>query len=112
VTLDSPVRRLTVVDTLGAAGPVDAVLRWQLGPDVQVELNGTDAELSWPFGREQRQGKIKLPTEFVWTWRRGAVDPIEGWYAPRFGCRVPATTLVGRGTSVSATRLVTELELP
>jgi hypothetical protein len=28
------------------------------------------------------------------------LDPIEGWYAPRFGTRVPANTLVGRGIAI------------
>jgi hypothetical protein len=53
-----------------------------------------------------------LPAALNWSTHRGEVDPIEGWYAPRFGTRVPATSLIGRGIATSSTRLLTELELP
>jgi len=112
VTLDSPGRHLTVVDTLESGGAVDAVLRWQLGPDVQVELDGAYATLTWPVRGERRRGRLTLPAELDWTAHRGKDHPIEGWYSPRFGSRVPATCLVGRGSSAVATRLVTKLELP
>ena len=114
VTLDSPGRRLTVVDTLDdrRTGRV-AVLRWQLGPDVQVELDGAHAALSWSVGGERRQGTLDPPERSSPGPATGAsTDPIEGWYSPRFGSRVPATALVGRGTFAVTTRLVTELELP
>jgi hypothetical protein len=112
VTLDSPGRRLTVVDTVEADGPVDAVLRWQLGPDVAVELDGAQADLTWPTGADLRQGRLTLPPELTWTAHRGEVDPIAGWYSPRFGSRIPATCLVGRGrTAPATTRFTTKLEL-
>jgi hypothetical protein len=112
VTLDSPGRRLTVIDTLESDGAVDAVLRWLLGPEVQVELNSDHAVLSWSVDGERREGRLSLPTELEWTTHRGEQNPIEGWYSPGFGSRVPATCLVGRGSSAVATRLVTKLELP
>ena len=46
------------------------------------------------------------------TGNRAEADEVVGWYAPRFGVRVPATSLVGQGMALSSTRLVTELELP
>ena len=112
VTLDSPSRLLTVVDTLATGAPVEAVLRWQLGPDLQVELDNAYAVLSWSVGGERREGQLTLPPELIWTWHRGDTAPVEGWYAPRFGRRIPATALVGRGTFAVTTRLVTTLELP
>ena len=53
-----------------------------------------------------------LPDGLTWTVHRAEVDPVVGWYSPRFGARVPATSLIGRGMAASSTRLVTELELP
>jgi hypothetical protein len=111
-TLDSAARRLTVVDTFDAAAAVPLRLSWHLGPDIEVDLDGNRATLSWQVGADRRQGVIVLPDELTWSARRGDVDPVEGWYAPRFGVRVPATSLVGRGMAASWTRLVTELELP
>jgi hypothetical protein len=112
VTLDSPRRSLTVVDTLGTAAEVPLRLSWHLGPDVSVELEGAQATLTWQVGLDRRQGTLALPDGLAWTAHRADVDPVEGWYSPRFGCRVPATSLVGRGRGASSTRLVTVLTLP
>jgi hypothetical protein len=112
VMLDSPSRCLTVVDTLDASVPVALSMTWQLGPDVQVDLNGAHAALSWRVGAERRHGLMILPKELAWTCHRGEIDPIAGWYSPRFGARVPATSLIGRGMASSSTRLFTALELP
>jgi hypothetical protein len=112
VTLDSPGRRLTIVDTIDAPTPVESRLSWHLGPDVRVDLAGAYAALSWQVGPERRRGTLTLPNELAWTCYRGEIDPIAGWYSPRFGTRLPTTSLVGRGMASSGTRLVTELELP
>jgi hypothetical protein len=112
VMLDSPRRCLTVIDTLDAVAPVGVSMTWQLGPKVHVELNGAHAALSWSVGPERRRGLMILPKELAWTCHRGEVDPIEGWYSPRFGARVAATSLIGRGMASSSTRLFTALELP
>jgi hypothetical protein len=112
VTLNSPGRRLTVVDTFDTAAEVPLQLSWHVGPDVQVDLDGARAALTWQVGRDSQLGKIVLPDALAWTSHRATVDPVSGWYSPRFGRRVAATSLVGRGTGSSATRLVTVLELP
>jgi Heparinase II/III-like protein/Heparinase II/III N-terminus len=112
VRLDSPGRRLTVVDTFPVAAAVPILVSWHLGPEVAIDLDGTRAALSWQSGPNARQGSMLLPAALNWSTHRGEVDPIEGWYAPRFGTRVPATSLIGRGIATSSTRLLTELELP
>jgi len=110
--LDSAARRLTVVDTFDTADVVPMRLSWHLGPDIRVVLDGARATLSWRAGSDRRQATMRLPDELTWSTHRASPAPIEGWYAPRFGVRVPATSLVGRGMAASWTRLVTELELP
>jgi len=112
VTLDSPARLLTIVDHVDAAVAVPVRLSWHLGPDILIDLNGMRATLSWHVGSERRQGTMLLPDVLAWTLHRAEIDPVEGWYSPRFGRRVPATSLVGHGTASPSTRLVTELELP
>ena len=67
VTLDSPGRRLTVVDTFDATAAVPLRLSWHFGPDIVVELNGAYARLSWHVGPEQRQGTLVLPDGLTWT---------------------------------------------
>jgi hypothetical protein len=111
-TLDSPRRRLTIIDSFDTAAAVSVRLNWHLGPDIVVDLDGTRATLRWQRGPDRRQGTMLLPEGLSWTVHRATVDPIIGWYSPRFGSRVPATSLVGRGMTASTTRLVTKLELP
>jgi Heparinase II/III-like protein/Heparinase II/III N-terminus len=112
VTLDSPQRRLTIVDTFDAAKAVPARLSWHFGPDVQVDLNEAHATLSWQVGPDTRQGTLALPADLEWTCLRAKVGPIGGWYSPRFAARVAATSLFGHGVVSHSTRLVTQLELP
>lgn len=125
VTLDSGARQLTVTDSLVppgsdreaaddavAAQPVPVVTTWQLGPEVHVELDGSRAELTWEAVDGPRHARLGLAPELEWSAHRGETGPIRGWYAPRFGERVPATLLAGRGSVDPATTLVTNLELP
>jgi hypothetical protein len=112
VTLDSLARRLTVVDTFETSGTVPFRLSWHLGPDVAVDLDHGRATLSWQVGSDRKQGTLALAQGLAWTCHRAQTNPILGWYSPRFGVRVPATSLVGQGMASSFSRLVTELELP
>jgi hypothetical protein len=112
VTLDSVSRRLVVHDSLDADRPVPVTLAWQLGPEVEVSLAEGVAELSWPTANGVARGRLILPGSLDWSARRGELEPIAGWYAPRFGSKVPSWTLLGRGAADSATALVTEVELP
>jgi hypothetical protein len=112
VTLDSHRRRLTVVDTIEAAQVIPLRMSWHLGPDITIDLNGVRATLSWHVGPDHRQGTLLLPHEPAWTVHRAETDPVVGWYSPRFGVRLPSSSLVGRGAATSSTRLITELEMP
>ena len=112
VTLNSPGRRIIIVDTVEATAAVPVRLSWHLGPDIVIEMDGPQATLSWQAGPEVRQGKLMLDQRLAWTVHRAEVEPIDGWYSPRFGSRVPATSLVGRGTASPWLGLTTELELP
>jgi hypothetical protein len=112
VTLDSPRRLLTVLDTFDAATPIPIRLWWHIGPAVQVELNECDASLFWQVGPSRRRGRLVLPQGLTWTAHHASLNPVAGWYSPHFNIRVPAISLVGQGVASYATHLVTELELP
>ncbi len=112
VTLDSRGRSLTVIDTFDITGEVPLRAWWHLGPDVEVDLDGSRAALTWGSGPDLRQATLVLPKVLAWTSHRAEVGPVVGWYSPRFGRRVAATSLVGQGTGSSSTHLITVLELP
>jgi hypothetical protein len=109
VSLDADTRTLTVVDTLDAAGEVPVRLSWHLGPEVNAVLDGAVARLSWRAGGERRRASLALPKGLRWAAHRGDEDPIEGWYSPGFGRRVPATSLIGHGEASAGSPLVTRL---
>nr|WP_198955001.1 alginate lyase family protein [Kineosporia sp. R_H_3] len=119
VTLDSPARTLTVVDDVtgpvGSSGPAGAAvplrLSWHLGPAVDVDLGDRTARLAWTAQDGRRTARLRLPGDLTWTAHRGEDDPPLGWYSPRFGRRVPSTSLVGTGSGAAGTHLVTVLEL-
>jgi hypothetical protein len=112
VTLDSPARLLTIIDTLDSSAEFSLTLWWHLGPDVTVELEGAEARLAWHAGGVHRRATLALPEALGWTSHTAETTPICGWYAPRFGRRVPATALAGRASSTSVNQLVTVLRLP
>jgi Heparinase II/III-like protein/Heparinase II/III N-terminus len=109
VSLDADSSTLTVVDTLAVEGDVPVRLSWHLGPDVTASLDGSVAHLSWHVDGEVRTATLQVPPELRWSAHRGEEDPIQGWYSPGFGRRVPATSLIGRGRGSASSPLVTRL---
>ena len=109
VTLDSPARTLTVIDTLDTAGSVPLRLAWHFGPDVAVRLEAGRALLTWAAAGESRSAEMALPAELAWSRHQGDQDPVLGWYSPGFGRRVPSVSLIGSGRGTAATRLVSTL---
>ncbi len=67
---------------------------------------GNIAELTWPGG----SAVMTLPDALVWSSTRGGTEPIDGWYSPRFGERLPSISLAGSGTVPARTRLRTEMD--
>ncbi|WP_433167820.1 alginate lyase family protein [Kribbella sp. CA-247076] len=74
-------------------GSADVRMAWHLGPDVTVALDGATGRLEWPSG----SAVVELPAGLSWTAHSGCDDPLLGWYSPRFGRKVPITTLIGTG---------------
>lgn len=112
VSLDSPGRTLTMTDIIATGGRPRLSMAWHLGPHVRVELDGARARLSWTCDGRQREGLLLLPDRLEWSAHCGERNPVFGWYSPRFGQRIPATSLVGRGSAQPGTELVTLLQLP
>lgn len=112
VTLDADARRLCVLDQLEARSPRRVRLAFHLGPAVTAELRGPTATLSWTRDGALESATLQLPAELTWSAHRGEVNPLVGWYSPRFGQRVPATTLIGVAEGVSSRALSTTLLLP
>jgi hypothetical protein len=108
VRLDRAARRLDIVDEIDVGGH-DLRLAFHLGPDVEAELDGAQAILSWPDAGTPGTARLELPPQLQWSLHRGETDPVLGWYSPGFGQRVPAYTLLGRGRSAPGLPLTTRL---
>ncbi len=109
VRLDRTSRSVDIVDQIDG-GPHDVRLSFHLGPDVEAELDGSCAVLSWPGAVTPATARLELPTGLRWSLHRGETDPILGWYSRGLGRRVPAGTLVGRGRSAPDAAFSTRLE--
>ena len=121
VLLDRASRIIDIVDQI-EGGAHSVRLAFHLGPDVLAELEGSRAALSWPAASTSPGGSggtasprmdtawLELPLGLQWSLHRGETDPVLGWYAPGFGCRVPAWTLLGSGRCEPGMPLATRLE--
>ena len=86
---------LRVEDHLDAAS--DVRMAWHLGSGGVRRAGRSHGRLEWPTG----SAIVELPAGLSWTAHRGGDDPLLGWYSPRFGHKVPITTLVGSGPSAA-----------
>ena len=109
VRLDRASRRVDIVDEIDG-GSHDVRLAFHLGPDVDVELDGSCALLRWPSASTPGAAQLELPRRLQWSLHRGETDPILGWYAPGLGRRIATFTLVGRGRSAPDAPLTTRLD--
>ena len=109
VLLDRASRSIDIIDQF-EGGSHDVRLTFHLGPEVQVDLDGCCAMLSWPGTAEPSRARLELPSGLCWTVQRGQTQPILGWYSPGLGRRVPAFSLLGCGRCAPDTPLATRLE--
>ncbi len=98
VVLDRQDRWLLIEDRVQSAEPLSVRLAFHLGPAVGASLRGDGADLAWLGEDGPRTARLSLPPSLTWRAWRGSLDPMLGWYAPCFGQRVPATSMVGEGT--------------
>jgi hypothetical protein len=106
VRLDRAARSIEITDEI-EGGSRDARLAFHLGPEVQAELDGSVATLSW-IGRGAAQ--LTLPGQLAWNLHRAETDPVLGWYSSGLGHRVPAWTLLGTGRITPDNPLITLLQ--
>jgi Heparinase II/III-like protein len=102
VRLDRAQRILTITDQVASEARHRCRLAFHLGPLVSADLSGAVVSLTWPLAAGTASATILLPASLDWTVHRGESDPVMGWYSSGFGCRQPATTLLGSGTVGSA----------
>jgi uncharacterized heparinase superfamily protein len=98
VVMDRQDRWVLIEDRVEAAERVHVRLAFHLGPAVGASLRGDGADLAWLSGAGPQLARLSLPAALTWRAWRGSLDPMLGWYAPCFGERVPATSLIGEGT--------------
>lgn len=108
VLLDRGARCIEFIDEIDG-GSHDVRLAFHLGPDVQAELDGADAILSWTSESAPGTARMALPGELRWRLYRGETSPILGWYSPALGTRVLAYTLLGTGSIADGVRLITRM---
>jgi hypothetical protein len=111
VTLERATRTLALTDVVDGDSRHHVRLALHLGPAVAVELCGTTAHLSWQGADGPVTATLALPAALRWSAHRGETGPVLGWYSPRFGEKVPTTTLLGNGSLEGRLELRTSLAL-
>ena len=109
VLLDRASRSIDIIDEIDG-GSHDIRLAFHFGPEVEVELDGSCAVLSWPGASVPGTARLELPPGLRWRLHRGETDRILGWYSPGLGRRVPAFSLLGCGHCLAGAPLATRLE--
>jgi Heparinase II/III-like protein/Heparinase II/III N-terminus len=109
VFLDRAARSIDIIDEV-EGGSHDVRLAFHLGPQVQVELSGSRADLRWPAVSVRGAAQLELPPGLQWSLHWGETDPILGWYSSGLGARVPTFTIIGQGRCVPGVPLTTRLE--
>ena len=109
VLLDRASRSIDIIDEI-EGGSHEIRLAFHLGPEVQVDLVGSCAQLGWTVASVHEAARMELPPGLQWSLHRGETDPILGWYSPGLGRRVPAFSLLGCGRCVPGAPLATRLE--
>lgn len=115
VSLHRPSRRLVINDVLTSTSHHTARLAFHLGPEVTAVLPTTPASpamLRWAGDAGDVEARLYLPGGLTWSAHRGEADPVLGWYSPRFGERVPTTTLIGEGPVGTSAEFCTQLVFP
>ena len=110
VTLDPEGRTLTIIDTVTSAVPHTIRLAFHLGPDVTVDLSGSAAQLGWHGKGGPVSAHLHLAGALRWTLHRGETGPAVGWHSPRFGHRLPITTLLGEGACTDGIELTSRID--
>jgi len=110
VRLDEEVRTIEITDVI-TGGEHDVKLAFHFGPEIQVELDGSCANLRW-IADMPGAARLELPHKLKWSLHRGETAPILGWYSPALGVRVPAWTILGSGRLSHDVPLITSLQFP
>ncbi|MFF7639552.1 heparinase II/III family protein [Streptomyces canus] len=98
VELTAESQELRLIDEV--SGPRRTVrLAFHLGPAITADLVGNRARLTWTRDGEDRSAVLDLPEGLSWQAHRGESEPPLGWYSSGFGCKEPATTLIGTGST-------------
>ena len=105
VLLDRACRIVDIVDQIDG-GSHDICPVFHFGQEIQVELLGFCAFLSWPSSAAPGTARLELPLGLSWSLRRAEIGTIPG----SLGRHLPAFTLLGRGRCVAGAPLVTRLE--
>jgi hypothetical protein len=105
VLLDRACRIVDIVDQIDG-GSHDISPAFHFGPEIEVELLGFCAFLSWPSSATPGAARLELPPGLSWSLRRAESGAIGGSVERQ----LPAFTLLGRGRCAPGAPLVARLE--
>jgi hypothetical protein len=100
-----------IVDTVETDGTYPVRVAFHLGPDMEAALDGRVVRMRWLAHNRWSSAELRLCEGVTWTCVRGATEPVMGWYSAGFGCKEPASSIVGETTCRGGLELVTLLHV-
>ena len=112
ISYKSNTKSIEITDTVTSSKPAadaQGSVFFHFAPDVEVMQN----ESHWIATRPKSIRKLRIELDHKCKWRivTGEFDPIQGWYSPIIGLKVPASVLVGIRTGALPFRLTTKIEV-
>jgi hypothetical protein len=108
VRLDPAERAIEITDVIESAGH-DVRLAFHLGPEIEADMIGTQANLAWSASSEAGNARMILPAALRWSMHREEESAILGWYSPNLGQRIPSVSLVGQGSFEHEVQIITKI---
>ena len=109
VELDRRRRELRIVDRVDGSRRARLAAGLATGPDVELSLVGSTAELKWPG--PDGTAAITLDPGLTWSGHRGEDGPPLGWYSPEFDRKVPSWVLAGTERVAAGRNVCTPVHL-
>lgn len=92
-----------------STGPLQISIYFHFAPDIELTIRDLNCIATMP-GRDKRL-QFHLDHEYQWEIVKGRVDPIDGWYSPRLGSKIPAAVLIGNRLGSPERHLKTRIEI-
>lgn len=90
---NNTVEIIDIIENKKHSRSLQAFIYFHFAPDMEITLEDSRCLVTKPGSKQKL--RMDLDQEYKWVVVKGQIDPIQGWYSPNIGLKVPAAVLVG-----------------